>query len=400
MILLSTILILQSVFLSSSLINLDWQKIEQDVTLRYFSPKRFSSSENPEEIWNGMGQNITCNIQDEGQVSVTVPDDFDSNIRIKALAHGFTDTVKDDKALFVDAWMSHFNKDVSVILVDWHNLASAFYFESLNDYVYDHAARNAIDVGEFLGLCLAELKKSHDVTGSNIHLVGHSLGAHLVGKAGRTFTKETSEKIGRITGLDPAGPRFVDGPLVSAIPELAANVLNKDYASLVDVIHTNGAIKACIFCTAQRAGALRQLGHMDFYPDGGSVQRGCLFGIDARPGGSCSHGRSVKYFYHSIREPKLFPSKPCESVEECNDEKTTSNNIEAYLGEQASDYYDAGEQAADSNLYYHDVNNCHWTFKEHNNFGCFRRDDEDEVEAEDEDEDEAEAEEEEEEDDR
>ena len=77
----------------------------------------------------------------------------------------------------------------------------------------------------------------------------------------------------------------MDGPLVSAIPELAANVLNKDYASLVDVIHTNGAIKACIFCTAQRAGALRQLGHMDFYPDGGSVQRGCLFGIDARPGG-------------------------------------------------------------------------------------------------------------------
>ena len=24
---------------------------------------------------------------------------------------------------------------------------------------------------------------------------------------------------------------------------------------------------------------------MDFYPDGGSVQSGCLFGIDARPGG-------------------------------------------------------------------------------------------------------------------
>ena len=46
------------------------------------------------------------------------------------------------------------------------------------------------------------------------------------------------------------------------------------------------------------------------------------------------------------------------------------------------------------------VNNCHWTFKEHNNFGCFRRDDEDEVEAEAEAEAEAEEEEEEEEDDR
>ena len=63
---------------------------------------------------------------------------------------------------FFSAWMSHFNKDVSVILVDWHNLASAFYFAfyfDFDNYVYDYAARNAIDVGEFLGLCLAELKK-------------------------------------------------------------------------------------------------------------------------------------------------------------------------------------------------------------------------------------------------
>ena len=57
--------------------------------------------------------------------------------------------------------MSHFKKDVSVILVDWHNLASAFQFDSWNNYAYDYAARNAIDVGEFLGLCLAELKKRY-----------------------------------------------------------------------------------------------------------------------------------------------------------------------------------------------------------------------------------------------
>ena len=57
--------------------------------------------------------------------------------------------------------MSHFNKDVSVILVDWQRLASAFYYEAWNNYVYDYAARNAIDVGEFLGLCLAELKKRY-----------------------------------------------------------------------------------------------------------------------------------------------------------------------------------------------------------------------------------------------
>ena len=118
----------------------------------------------------------------------------------------------------------------------------------------------------------------------------------------------------------------MDGPLVSAIPELAENILNKDDASLVDVIHTNGGIKACIFCLKTRAGALRQLGHMDFYPDGGSLQRGCNCS-NALKSCLCSHGRAVKYFYHSIREPKLFPSKPCESVEKCNEKKTTSDNV-------------------------------------------------------------------------
>ena len=58
--------------------------------------------------------------------------------------------------------------------------------------VYTNAARNAIDVGHFIGRCLAAL-----ATGNNkhrpphIHLVGHSLGAHLVGPAGRAFRLAT-----------------------------------------------------------------------------------------------------------------------------------------------------------------------------------------------------------------
>ena len=105
------------------------------------------------------------------------------------------------------------------------------------------------------------------------------------GKAGRTCAGVTSEKIGRISGLDPAGPRFVDGPYVDEIPELAANILTKESAAFVDVIHTNGGFEPCVVCTNFRSGTILQLGHMDFYPDGGSVQSGCLFGIDARPGG-------------------------------------------------------------------------------------------------------------------
>ena len=41
---------------------------------------------------------------------------------------------------------------------------------------------------------------------------------------------------GRVTGLDPAGPRFVDGPVLPAIPELAAELLDTQSAAFVDIV--------------------------------------------------------------------------------------------------------------------------------------------------------------------
>ena len=130
-------------------------------------------------------------------------------------------------------------------------------------------------------------------------MVGHSLGAHLMGKAGRTFTNQLPSHplIGRVTGMDPAGPRFFDGPILSAIPELAENILTPESAQFVDVIHTDGALKPGAVWLPPRLGALVQLGHIDFYPSGGSIQPGCSCdwidcGPDALPAG-CIEGRLV-----------------------------------------------------------------------------------------------------------
>ena len=46
------------------------------------------------------------------------------------------------------------------------------------------------------------------MTADNIHLVGHSLGGHIAGFAGKKLWALRQEKVGRITALDPAEPLF------------------------------------------------------------------------------------------------------------------------------------------------------------------------------------------------
>lgn len=61
----------------------------------------------------------------------------------------------------------------------------------------------------------------------DVHIIGHSLGAHTAGYAG-----ERIEGLGRITGLDPAEPYFQGMP--------GKVRLDTTDAKLVDVIHTDG----------------------------------------------------------------------------------------------------------------------------------------------------------------
>jgi hypothetical protein len=165
------------------------------------------------------------------------PTGFDPSLPLKIFTHGFTSNV-DGHTAFVSAWMEAEvmpgSSKPNVVLFDWSGLASPFQ-ASWEDYVYNEAARNAIDVGEWLGMCMAALANDTGLAPGGLHLVGHSLGAHLMvparrgdlptdsaqGKAARVLHEGTGQRVARISGLDPAGPRFVDGLFMSAIPELA-----------------------------------------------------------------------------------------------------------------------------------------------------------------------------------
>ena len=303
---------------------------------RFFSSRSYTSGSNDlEEIW-AMGETISCSVNEDLMVDVLVPSGFNGLLPFKILTHGFNDQVTGDKINYAKAWLETANEDINVILLDWPDLAAIFQFGGLDDFMYDEAARNAIDLGEYFGYCLSDLWRKGGVSGSNVHMVGHSLGAHLMAKAGRTFKELTEQSIGRITGLDPAGPRFIDGPILNALPELSENRINPDSASFVDIIHTDGSCSPALVSIDPNLGDLNQLGHSDFYPQGGSEQPGCQSGF---AGALCNHGRSAKYFLHSVWEPELFPSQECSGVEACSNSSVVSSEVQAFMGDPAQVSY-------------------------------------------------------------
>lgn len=67
----------------------------------------------------------------------------------------------------------------------------------------------------------------------SLHLIGHSLGAHICGFAAKELKKRHSKwLVQRITGLDPAQPCFRN-------TDPTIHVHSND-APFVDIIHTNG----------------------------------------------------------------------------------------------------------------------------------------------------------------
>lgn len=89
---------------------------------------------------------------------------------------------------------------------------------------------------------------------NNINVIGHSLGGHVAGLAGKNLN---NGRIHAVIALDPAGPLFsFDDEITRVAPQDA------DY---VEVIHTNGGL----------LGFDLPIGQADFYPNGGRTQPGC-----------------------------------------------------------------------------------------------------------------------------
>ena len=116
---------------------------------------------------------------------------------------------------------------------------------------------SVLQVGGYLAEFLEFLQMKGNLSLNDVHILGHSLGAHVAGFAGANL----SEMIGRITGMDPARPGFETPRFKDSKDRLDASD-----AKFVDVIHT----------CAGTIGFSKPIGHADFYPNEGTFrQPGC-----------------------------------------------------------------------------------------------------------------------------
>nr|XP_020760315.1 lipase member I isoform X4 [Odocoileus virginianus texanus] len=136
------------------------------------------------------------------------------------------------------SWLQNFVRillnqdDVNIIVVDWNRGATTF--------LYIRAVKNTRKVAVSLSRYIQNLLK-HGASLDNFHFIGVSLGAHISGFVGKIF----HGRVGRITGLDPAGPQFSGKP--------ANGRLDYTDANFVDVIHTDTNGLEFIKCDHQRA---------------------------------------------------------------------------------------------------------------------------------------------------
>ncbi|CAH2102770.1 unnamed protein product [Euphydryas editha] len=217
-------------------------------------------------------------------VNSVLSSDLKMNKTTVILVHGWLGNSNNQmNRLLTEAFLE--NDDVNVIIFDWSKLASQNYL----------TAKLAVaTLGKTLGLFIKWLT-SLGVSYNNIHIVGFSLGGHIVGNAGRN----TGSSVKRITALDPAGPLW----------NKDENRLRKTDAKYVEVIHTN----------TNMYGYGQPCGHADFYPNGGGLMPGCFFNV-------CSHSKAYVYMADSVKYNN-FDANKCEDL---NDVKSNTCSGDLY----------------------------------------------------------------------
>jgi pancreatic lipase-related protein 1/phosphatidic acid-selective phospholipase A1 len=225
---------------------------------------------------------FTRSNRNNGQVvtDTSVPSVFSAARRTVFEAHGWNGGgnnawLHDMKNAYLD------REDINVVVYDWGGCA-----QNIN---YNQAAADTRSAGRYITAIVQRLLQVGGSSPARMWCVGHSLGSHVCGHAGMYLP--ANQRLGRATGMDPAGPLF----------EVNNNKLigiNPTSATFVDILHTDGTDAASL-------GTRRDLGHIDFYPNGGGSQTGC------GSNNSCSHSRAYQFMTESIKRDCFHATQRC-----------------------------------------------------------------------------------------
>lgn len=227
--------------------------------------------------------------------------DFQSNFDCRILVDGFQSGYSDSliRINVKNEYLKHGN--YNVFFVDWSKGS-----KTLNYIVA--AVIRVPKVGRFVGQFINFLVKNNYTSYDKVSLIGFSLGAHIVGVAGKT----TTQKVSTIYALDPAGPMF------SRI--FSKNRLTADDAEYVEVMHTCGG----------GLGFFEPLGNVDIYVNGGRKQPGC-----SKKPIICSHMRAPMLMAESLNSDIGFLSYSCDleyiKQNQCN---MSVDNLWMKMGEE------------------------------------------------------------------
>ncbi|XP_069610486.1 pancreatic triacylglycerol lipase-like isoform X2 [Ranitomeya imitator] len=173
---------------------------------------------------------------------------FRTSRKTRFIIHGFVD--KGEESWLMDMCKLMLKiEDVNCFCIDWSGGSRT---------LYTQAANNIRVVGAEVAYFIDILSSNFGYSPANVHVIGHSLGAHAAGEVGKR-----RKGIARITGLDPAEPYFQGTPVEVR--------LDPSDAAFVDAIHTDAApiIPNVGF------GMSQLVGHVDFFPNGGEEMPGC-----------------------------------------------------------------------------------------------------------------------------
>ncbi|XP_077072483.1 phospholipase A1 member A isoform X4 [Siphateles boraxobius] len=217
---------------------------------------------------------------------------FNSSLPTKVIVHGYR--AMGSKPSWVSGLAQALlrEEDVNVLVVDWVYGAS---------FAYNLVVENYKEVAVQISVLINQLTK-YGSTLESFHFIGVSLGAHVCGFVGTLF----EGRLGRITGLDPAGPMFK-----SADP---FDRLDSSDALFVEAIHTD----------SDYFGISIPVGHVDFFLNGGMDQAGCarsrfasifiyfpVYGYVI-----CDHMRALHVYMSALNGSCLLVGFPCSSYDE------------------------------------------------------------------------------------